>query len=96
MELCVTVVGLGLETYVTPILSAARHINRVNRINYGWLGNFRTLIYRLEADDEHFIEARRDILANVSKPGSPVVGMYEHGNVGNLYIFSKSSFKEDK
>lgn len=95
MELKITVVGFhSLADYVMEtLLRHNNYINAINTINYGSLGNFATLTYGVDIDTEKFLAVRRDIINDLTLPGSPIICMYEHGASKNVYIFSKTAFK---
>lgn len=95
MILNITVVGAAkLSDYVlTNIMNLRNDINRINAINEGMLGNFRTLTYLVDISESKFMTTRRALLNSLSQPGSPARCLYEHGAISNVYIFSKTSFK---
>lgn len=96
MILNLTIVGLDLDDYVRiAVMKHRQYINRVNSVKYGRLGNFRTLTYMIDIRDDKSVETRRNILKDLSKPDGPTVGMYEHGNSEQVYIFRRTAFKQD-
>lgn len=95
MLLNLTVVGAAkLADYVlAEVMCCGTDINLISKINHGTLGNFSTLTYVLDISAEKFMTARRSLLNHLSRPGSPVVCLYEHGAISNVYIFSRTAFK---
>ena len=97
MVIELTIVGLDLEETVrTTVINFRERINRINQVKYGRIGNFRTLTYYIDVLEPDSMVTRRDILNELSQPGSPTVCMYEHGDSSKLYVFKKTAFKQDE
>lgn len=95
MMLTINIVGIRKITdYVLHEISKINDdVNAINLISSGTLGNFKTVTYGIDIPESKFMITRRAILNELSKPGSPVKCLYEHGSIVNVYIFAKTSFR---
>ena len=92
----VTIVGLDLKDIV---LSAAKEaglfINPVNRVNHGMFGNFRTLTYIFDIDDDKLIKKRRDFMNILGDERRYLIPMWEHGDWNQVYILRRWAFIDE-
>lgn len=92
-KLVLTIVGLDLKDIVFGKLrKAGIDINRVNPVNEGRLGNFRTLTYETDIPDDDLIYKRREFMGGVAEEDG-LLALYEHGDWLNVYIFGRWAFK---
>ena len=92
-KLVLTVVGLDLKDVVFGKLrKAGIDINRVNLVNEGRLGNFRTLTYETDISDDELIYKRRAFMEYISEEDG-LLALYEHGDWCSVYIFGRWAFK---
>ena len=93
----ITIVGLDLEEEVRQtFLKYKEHINKVNQVKYGHLGNFRTLTYFLRIQDNDMASLMKSIANDLSLPGANTMCMCKYGVPGDMYVFKRSAFKFDE
>lgn len=88
----VTIVGNGIDDFVRSVFKELT-VNSIKEINRGSLGNFATLTYEIEIDDDFVISQRKLFMTRISDASTRLVGLYEHGNWMHIYVFKRSAFK---
>lgn len=92
-NLTITIVGLDLVDLIfSKLKKAGIDVNRINPINEGRLGNFRTLTYSFDIPDDDIIYKRRTFMNSLAEEDA-LLPMYEHGDWCCVYIFGKWAFK---
>lgn len=95
-KLSVTIVGLDLVDIVLSLAkSTGLTANPVNQVNKGRLGNFKTLTYIFDIDDDQLIAKRREFMNMLEEEKRFLVPLYEHGDWKNVYIFGRWAFQDE-
>lgn len=90
-HLYVTVVGGDTAAHAERIFHDLRlkSINQTKDGELGRLGNFKTYTYIFELPEEEVIEKRKTLMKALVGESGEWVGMYEHGDWMQLYLFKK-------
>ena len=91
-QMSVTIVGGGIAEILDPVFDSL-DLYPVKPIKKGTLGNFNTLTYIFELDEQEIIRKRRDLMQFVAKESTHLVGMYRHGGWMDIFVFRKSAMK---
>ena len=91
-QMSVTIVGGGIAEILDPVFDSLG-LFPVKPIKRGSLGNFTTLTYIFELDEEKIIRKRRDLMHAIAQESTHLVGMYKHGGWMDIFVFRKSAIK---
>lgn len=89
-EMRICIVGYDtFEQVIDAVTKAGIEVNPVNPANNGKLGNFKTLTIFCRIPEKEIIVKRRAFMDYISKDGSGLMGLYEHGDWMKVYIFKR-------
>lgn len=96
-QLTVVIVGLDLvDIVVNAAKMAGLMVNPVNQVNPGKFGNFKTLTYIFNVDDDKLITKRRDFMNELAQDRRFIIPVYEHGDWTSVYILKRWAFQDDE